>query len=52
MNKREKRVFDEVRLRNLERYFEKIVSIPERAEDVIDVKCKIDAIKREMKYDM
>lgn len=52
LNEKEAKVFKETRIRNLERYFAKLSNIPELAEEAIEVKCEIDALKREMKYQM
>lgn len=50
MNKREKKVFYETKIRNMERYLAKIIEIPALAEDAICVKADIDNLKRELEY--
>jgi len=51
MDEKELRVYNETKLRNLQRKYSKLKEHPELTEEAIDVKSKIDAIKMELQYD-
>ena len=46
MTPEEKKVYNETKLRNLERKFAKLIQHPDLREEAIEVKAEIDTIKR------
>lgn len=49
MNQREEKVFKETRLRNLERWFSKMIQHPELVEECMDIESEINALREELK---
>ena len=49
MNKRERKVFLETKLRNMKRQFSKMSQHSDLIEECIDLKAEIDSLERELK---
>ncbi|DBA59617.1 TPA_asm: hypothetical protein CBHJFHIM_00057 [Methanobrevibacter gottschalkii virus vir075] len=50
MNAKEERIFKEIRLRNLERKHAKLIQHPDLLDECIELKRKINTLKKELNY--
>ena len=49
MTPKEKKVYKETKLRNLERKYSKLIQHPDLTEQAIEVKVEMDSLRRELK---
>lgn len=49
MNAKQRRVYEETKLRNMKRKYAKMIQHPDLIEDCIDLKADIDALERKLK---